>query len=42
MHERESFKPKGAVAFFVALLLVYALVFLALYSVLVSRGSTTP
>ncbi len=42
MHEKESFKPKGAVAFFVALALVYSLVFLTLYSILVSRGSTTP
>ncbi len=41
MQEHEQFKPKGAIAFFLALVLVYAVVFLTLYSVLVSRGSTT-
>ncbi len=42
MQGNEAFKPKGAIAFFVALVVVYSLVFLAMYSILVSRGSTTP
>lgn len=42
MQSGDGFKPKGAVAFFIALVLVYAVIFLTLYSILVFRGSTTP
>ncbi len=42
MQGNESFKPKGAIAFFVAVAVVYSVVFLTLYAILVSRGSTTP
>ncbi|SHK29597.1 hypothetical protein SAMN05444391_0574 [Thermocrinis minervae] len=33
-----DFFPKGAVAFFVLMLLFYAIVWLSVYSIMVSRG----
>jgi hypothetical protein len=34
----EEFKPKGAIAFFVALLLLYAVIWLSVYVEVLRRG----
>lgn len=37
--EMEDFKPKGALAFFIVLLLVFVVIWFAMYFELLSRGA---